>query len=132
MGTGTAIAAATNEIRRLAGGARRDRTADLLHAMQALSQLSYGPTRSRRNLRTGISIVKQARRGRNRPRCPFRRRTLSATSSGGTVLQAAWRAINPPCSRSLRRRRLRAPPRVRRESGAAGAAYGECPVEPGE
>ena len=27
----------------LYGGARRDRTADLLHAMQALSQLSYGP-----------------------------------------------------------------------------------------
>jgi hypothetical protein len=27
------------------GGARRDRTADLLHAMQALSQLSYGPVR---------------------------------------------------------------------------------------
>ena len=27
-----------------AGGARRDRTADLLHAMQALSQLSYGPS----------------------------------------------------------------------------------------
>jgi hypothetical protein len=27
------------------GGARRDRTADLLHAMQALSQLSYGPIR---------------------------------------------------------------------------------------
>jgi hypothetical protein len=26
-----------------AGGARRDRTADLLHAMQALSQLSYNP-----------------------------------------------------------------------------------------
>ena len=29
-----------------AGGARRDRTADLLHAMQALSQLSYGPLTS--------------------------------------------------------------------------------------
>src|SRR4249919_3209312 len=29
---------------RESGGARRDRTADLLHAMQALSQLSYGPT----------------------------------------------------------------------------------------
>src|SRR3982751_4202954 len=29
------------------GGARRDRTVDLLHAMQALSQLSYGPTRAR-------------------------------------------------------------------------------------
>jgi hypothetical protein len=26
------------------GGAKRDRTADPLHAMQALSQLSYGPT----------------------------------------------------------------------------------------
>jgi hypothetical protein len=25
------------------GGARRNRTDDLLHAMQALSQLSYGP-----------------------------------------------------------------------------------------
>ena len=29
------------------GGARRDRTADLLHAMQALSQLSYSPKRPR-------------------------------------------------------------------------------------
>ena len=29
---------------RCSGGARRDRTADLLHAMQALSQLSYSPT----------------------------------------------------------------------------------------
>ncbi len=29
------------------GGARRDRTDDLLHAMQALSQLSYGPTKGR-------------------------------------------------------------------------------------
>ncbi len=28
----------------LFGGATRDRTADLLHAMQALSQLSYNPT----------------------------------------------------------------------------------------
>jgi hypothetical protein len=29
--------------KRGSGGAKRDRTADLLHAMQALSQLSYGP-----------------------------------------------------------------------------------------
>ncbi|MDF2867815.1 MAG: hypothetical protein K0S11_1285 [Gammaproteobacteria bacterium] len=29
----------------LLGGAKRDRTADLLHAMQALSQLSYSPAR---------------------------------------------------------------------------------------
>jgi hypothetical protein len=28
------------------GGGKRDRTADLLHAMQALSQLSYTPTDS--------------------------------------------------------------------------------------
>ena len=27
----------------ISGGAKRDRTADLLHAMQALSQLSYSP-----------------------------------------------------------------------------------------
>ncbi len=31
------------ELRTKTGGARRDRTDDLLHAMQALSQLSYGP-----------------------------------------------------------------------------------------
>ena len=31
----------------LAGGGNRDRTGDLLHAMQALSQLSYTPTRER-------------------------------------------------------------------------------------
>ena len=29
------------------GGGKRDRTADLLHAMQALSQLSYTPKRAR-------------------------------------------------------------------------------------
>jgi hypothetical protein len=28
------------------GGGKRDRTADLLHAMQALSQLSYTPLRT--------------------------------------------------------------------------------------
>ena len=32
------------------GGARRDRTADLLHAMQALSQLSYGPKKGSMSL----------------------------------------------------------------------------------
>ena len=34
------------------GGARRDRTDDLLLAKQALSQLSYGPFRRVRGLRT--------------------------------------------------------------------------------
>jgi hypothetical protein len=42
------------------GGARRDRTADLLHAMQALSQLSYSPTREARNLGTDVCQVKPA------------------------------------------------------------------------
>jgi hypothetical protein len=41
------------------GGARRDRTADLLHAMQALSQLSYSPTREARNVCEGGGCVKE-------------------------------------------------------------------------
>src|SRR5277367_4345 len=41
------------------GGARRDRTADLLHAMQALSQLSYGPTWRRGTLPGGCQFVKK-------------------------------------------------------------------------
>ncbi len=34
------------------GGATRDRTADLLHAMQALSQLSYNPKLLRIKVKT--------------------------------------------------------------------------------
>ncbi len=45
--------------RRESGGARRDRTADLLHAMQALSQLSYGPTWRRGTLPDGDHFVKK-------------------------------------------------------------------------
>jgi hypothetical protein len=41
------------------GGARRDRTADLLHAMQALSQLSYGPTWRRGTLPDTGQFVKK-------------------------------------------------------------------------
>ena len=40
------------------GGARRDRTADLLHAMQALSQLSYSPFEAG-TLRTPAHAVKK-------------------------------------------------------------------------
>src|ERR1700727_1953218 len=40
---GSCVAAPRVARRAKRGGARRDRTADLLHAMQALSQLSYGP-----------------------------------------------------------------------------------------
>jgi hypothetical protein len=42
------------------GGARRDRTADLLHAMQALSQLSYGPTAGKRGSLAGGVSQRQA------------------------------------------------------------------------
>ena len=41
------------------GGARRDRTADLLHAMQALSQLSYGPVARARKIRDRVLDVKE-------------------------------------------------------------------------
>jgi hypothetical protein len=41
------------------GGARRDRTADLLHAMQALSQLSYGPTERHAKVRKRRRAVKK-------------------------------------------------------------------------
>ena len=34
-----------NQMGLVGGGGKRDRTADLLHAMQALSQLSYTPTK---------------------------------------------------------------------------------------
>src|SRR6202000_1114407 len=44
---------------RKSGGARRDRTADLLHAMQALSQLSYGPTWRRGTLPERGDFVKK-------------------------------------------------------------------------
>src|ERR1700733_3924815 len=57
---GTGIKKKRTSLRK-AGGARRDRTADLLHAMQALSQLSYGPTWRRGTLPDMRSIVKKGR-----------------------------------------------------------------------
>jgi hypothetical protein len=42
------------------GGARRDRTADLLNAIQALSQLSYGP-RDAKQIRTVLAMVLKRR-----------------------------------------------------------------------
>ncbi len=44
MGTYTNDKGLANQPR-VFGGASRDRTGDLLHAMQALSQLSYSPLR---------------------------------------------------------------------------------------
>src|SRR4030095_9062029 len=46
------------------GGARRDRTVDLLHAMQALSQLSYGPVEGRAFSGTRPVLSTTVRRGR--------------------------------------------------------------------
>ena len=46
---------------RVFGGASRDRTGDLLHAMQALSQLSYSPSRGALLYRPATSRVKQTR-----------------------------------------------------------------------
>ena len=56
------------------GGARRDRTADLLHAMQALSQLSYGPTWRRGTLPDEIHFVKKMN-GLRAPTCSCRGQT---------------------------------------------------------
>src|SRR5574338_259591 len=55
MGTCTKLAAGSpTAADDVDGGGKRDRTADLLHAMQALSQLSYTPEK-RRNLKDGQS-----------------------------------------------------------------------------
>src|SRR5262245_2098796 len=54
------------------GGGKRDRTADLLHAMQALSQLSYTPTNERRIIvqPAGCRKRRPALRPRGRQLCP--------------------------------------------------------------
>src|SRR6202012_1742865 len=59
-------------VSRKSGGARRDRTADLLHAMQALSQLSYGPTWRRGTLPDARQLVKEMN-GLHRPTLGRRR-----------------------------------------------------------
>jgi hypothetical protein len=61
------------------GGARRDRTADLLHAMQALSQLSYGPTWRRGTLPGGHQFVKEM----NELRSPDRQRPIQSSQGLG-------------------------------------------------
>src|SRR5688572_26282521 len=53
------------------GGARRDRTVDLLHAMQALSQLSYGPVSDGRILRKMPRGVNAALIGTDAPERPL-------------------------------------------------------------
>ena len=56
------------------GGARRDRTADLLHAMQALSQLSYSPTQARTLLAYTEPVKNSDYTSRSAPTAAPRRR----------------------------------------------------------
>src|SRR6202035_1537822 len=74
------------------GGARRDRTADLLHAMQALSQLSYGPLTSPMRLgrRTAFAKTLNTVQGRSQvssspPTSPMMSVTSSSPSSSSAM-----------------------------------------------
>jgi hypothetical protein len=82
------------------GGASRDRTDDLFHAMEALSQLSYGPIRSRGKLRTPPGIVKPDRTalrtksaGASSRRLRTRQRRVEARQ-GALTAQQRERRIN--------------------------------------
>src|ERR1700761_5524422 len=71
------------------GGARRDRTADLVIANDALSQLSYGPFRGR--------LIAENRR---RTVGPFKSAARSSQESGAEMLRRKRR--NRPFSRMIR------------------------------
>src|SRR5690606_29338438 len=63
-------------LRGLTGGGKRDRTADLLHAMQALSQLSYTPNREREIIAThckGVNTFRTKNAARPIRRAPCRK-----------------------------------------------------------
>ena len=50
------------------GGDKRDRTADLLNAIQALSQLSYTPISSKKVVgQNGLALLRQSHAGWNSP-----------------------------------------------------------------
>src|SRR5437762_8024000 len=59
------------------GGGKRDRTADLLHAMQALSQLSYTPTANRKLYRPDAPLA-------NLPRARYRIISIASVPRGRT------------------------------------------------
>ena len=74
----------------IVGGARRDRTADLLHAMQALSQLSYSP-KNRGTLRRRHGGVKK-------PTACCTSQGKSATCiAQGPYSDCAWRLFAAVC-----------------------------------
>src|ERR1700722_1496717 len=69
------------------GGAREDRTPDLLHAMQALSQLSYGPADH------GTGREDDDATGAWRCRCPTTRRRLQSTEYGDCLRATGCRTM---------------------------------------
>jgi hypothetical protein len=76
-------------------GARRDRTADLLHAMQALSQLSYGPTERPAKVRKPRRAVKKKRIfGPDLPESPVGRHDR-VPFGGAYPMGSAGRASSP-------------------------------------
>ena len=99
------------------GGARRDRTADLLHAMQALSQLSYSPTRGRERYASGPEPVKQTGSVVARPQNPRCGRALGAARRVRRQARLTRRGrAAPPSGRSAGRR---PPPDTATRSGCA-------------
>ena len=96
------------------GGARRDRTADLLHAMQALSQLSYGPICSRGNVADPGSSAGWLPRGAAVPRraSPFEERVFGTFPCGHQARREGFSRASERGVRWPRRGALRsAPPR---------------------
>ena len=77
------------------GGAERDRTVDLLNAIQALSQLSYGPT-----LRM-LHPPKWRNRSKNFERVRYHRskRPWKMVTNGNGFKTGLARALKPPCLR---------------------------------
>src|SRR5690606_36862902 len=82
------------------GGGKRDRTADLLHAMQALSQLSYTPEK-RRNIKDGREVCPRLLHKTNET--SFRAGGRSAASRGYSIAprtasgRPGARAASPAC-----------------------------------
>lgn len=81
------------------GGANRDRTDDLLNAIQALSQLSYGPTKHRFAQCVGPSISKL--------RADSKRKTLKDDGA----FYACY-ASKPACVRKAARSGVSGRPRI--------------------
>src|ERR1700720_4582636 len=105
----------TRQLLQAIGGAKRDRTADLLHAMQALSQLSYSPTaganyRTRRALlqtcawlamcvcrhraRADLAIALRVFRYHRQPSLAFRHAVANFRIAAAGVSSASRRSSN--------------------------------------